>query len=299
MLRTCPGRGVTSGGTISSPVAITATRGRRCTSTRLTPARDAAGNEASNNDAGGTPTYPCNFSHANILCIAALDQSFTLASFSNWGATSVDVGAPGATILSTFAGTTTAIPDNFNTGGTLNWTTIGGGWAYRPPIPGSPFDALVNPAGFPSGTYGNNANNRVYRAFDLSGKNAATLRFSAQFTVQPGDSFNINYRSNGGDPFEGGVQLAGGDVRAVYYAALAVYALWGCVALNLARPLTLVIIGANAAGVILVVISLHTVVVNRTLLPPALRPPKWREAALVGCALFYGAAAAVMLVATL
>jgi uncharacterized protein YhhL (DUF1145 family) len=88
-------------------------------------------------------------------------------------------------------------------------------------------------------------------------------------------------------------------VRAVYYVALAVYAVWGCVALNLARPLTLVIIGANAAGVILVFISLHTLVVNRTLLPPALRPSLWREAALVACALFYGASAAIMLIATL
>jgi uncharacterized protein YhhL (DUF1145 family) len=88
-------------------------------------------------------------------------------------------------------------------------------------------------------------------------------------------------------------------VRAVYYVALAVYAVWGCVALNLARPLTLVIIGANAAGVILVFISLHTLVVNRTLLPPALRPSLWREAALVACALFYGTSAAIMLVATL
>ena len=33
----CPGCGVTCGGTISLPVAMTATRGRRCTSTRLTP----------------------------------------------------------------------------------------------------------------------------------------------------------------------------------------------------------------------------------------------------------------------
>jgi hypothetical protein len=39
--------------------------------------------------------------------------------------------------------------------------------------------------------------------------------------------------------------------------------------------------------------------VNRTLLPPALRPSRWREAALVACALFYGTSAAIMLVATL
>jgi hypothetical protein len=32
----------------------------------------------------------------------------------------------------------------------------------------------------------------------------------------------------------------------------------------------------------------HTLVVNRTLLPRELRPPLWRQAALVLCALFYG-----------
>lgn len=91
----------------------------------------------------------------------------------------------------------------------------------------------------------------------------------------------------------------GGDVRRVYYGALAVFAVWGCLALNLAKPMTLVIIGANVAGVIFVFISLHTLVVNRTLLPPALRPSRWREGALVACALFYAAAAAISAVKTL
>jgi subtilisin family serine protease len=40
----------------------------------------------------------------NLVCVAALDQNYALADFSNWGATSVDVGAPGTNILSTWAG---------------------------------------------------------------------------------------------------------------------------------------------------------------------------------------------------
>ena len=56
--------------------------------------------------------------------------------------------------------------------------------------------------------------------------------------------------------------------------------------------------GANIAGVIFVFVSLHTLVVNRRLLPRELRPSRWREAALVGCALFYGASTTVVLVAT-
>jgi hypothetical protein len=80
-----------------------------------------------------------------------------------------------------------------------------------------------------------------------------------------------------------------GDVRIVYYGVLAAFAVWGCIALNLARPLTLIIIGANAAAVIFVFESLHTIVLNRRVLPRELRPALWREACLVLCALFYGA----------
>jgi uncharacterized protein YhhL (DUF1145 family) len=82
----------------------------------------------------------------------------------------------------------------------------------------------------------------------------------------------------------------GGDVRAVYYGVLAAFAVWGCIALNLARPLTLIIIGANVAGLIMVFVSVHTLIVNRTLLPRELRAPRWREAVLALCALFYGGA---------
>jgi hypothetical protein len=81
----------------------------------------------------------------------------------------------------------------------------------------------------------------------------------------------------------------GGDARAVYYTVLGLFAVWGCVALNLARPLTLIVISANVAGVILVALSLHTLAVNRSFLPPALRPSRWRQAAVVACAAFYGA----------
>lgn len=86
---------------------------------------------------------------------------------------------------------------------------------------------------------------------------------------------------------------AWGDVRKVYYLVLGVFLVWGCIALNLARPITLIIIGANVAAVIFVIESLHTIVVNRRFLPHELRPPLWREACLVLCALFYGSFVAI------
>jgi len=64
----------------------------------------AAGNEANDNDAAGGARYPCNFTQSNLVCVAALDQNYALASFSNRGAASVDVGAPGTNILSTWVG---------------------------------------------------------------------------------------------------------------------------------------------------------------------------------------------------
>jgi hypothetical protein len=80
----------------------------------------------------------------------------------------------------------------------------------------------------------------------------------------------------------------GGDVRAVYFAVLAAFAVWGCLALNLAQPITLIIIGANIAGFNFVLESIHTIVVNRRFLPRELRPALWREACLVAMAVFYG-----------
>ncbi len=62
----------------------------------------AAGNESSNNDR--VPSYPANSVHSNVISVAATDSSDILASFSNYGASTVDVAAPGVSILSTVPG---------------------------------------------------------------------------------------------------------------------------------------------------------------------------------------------------
>ena len=80
----------------------------------------------------------------------------------------------------------------------------------------------------------------------------------------------------------------GGDVRAVYYSVLAAVVLWGIAALRLAQPIVLLKLGANVAGVVFIVASLHLLYVNTRLLPQHVRPPMWRRAALTGMALFYG-----------
>ena len=62
----------------------------------------AAGNDRTDNDV--SPHYPSSYPAANIVAVAATDQNDLLASFSNYGLTSVDLAAPGVSILSTMPG---------------------------------------------------------------------------------------------------------------------------------------------------------------------------------------------------
>jgi len=59
----------------------------------------AAGNSGANNDT--TASYPSNYPNANIIAVAALTSSGALASYSQYGATTVDICAPGSGVIST------------------------------------------------------------------------------------------------------------------------------------------------------------------------------------------------------
>jgi hypothetical protein len=80
----------------------------------------------------------------------------------------------------------------------------------------------------------------------------------------------------------------GGDVRVVYYTVLVIGVSWGAIALKLAQPFVLLQLTANMAGIVFVISSLHVLYINCTLLPPEVRPPRWRRVAMVGFAAFYG-----------
>jgi len=62
----------------------------------------AAGNNGYDNDR--SPFYPASYSAANLIAVAATDNNDALASFSNYGAGSVQLGAPGVNVLSTVLG---------------------------------------------------------------------------------------------------------------------------------------------------------------------------------------------------
>lgn len=65
----------------------------------------AAGNESNNNDIN--PAYPASYNIDNILSVAAIDRQDKLATFSNFGAARVHLGAPGVSIFSSARGSNT------------------------------------------------------------------------------------------------------------------------------------------------------------------------------------------------
>ncbi|HXV13930.1 MAG TPA: S8 family peptidase, partial [Candidatus Krumholzibacteria bacterium] len=59
-----------------------------------------AGNAGLNNDV--TPFYPASFDLDNVISVASTDHDDERSFFSNYGLTSVDLGAPGSDVISTF-----------------------------------------------------------------------------------------------------------------------------------------------------------------------------------------------------
>jgi subtilisin family serine protease len=66
----------------------------------------AAGNNATNNDT--TPHYPSSYMNNNLIAVASIASGDAISSFSNYGASSVDIGAPGSGIWSTLPNNTYA-----------------------------------------------------------------------------------------------------------------------------------------------------------------------------------------------
>ncbi len=62
----------------------------------------AAGNNGTDNDS--TPQYPASYDNPNVVSVAAIDRNGNLASFSNFGQSTVHLAAPGKDILSTVRG---------------------------------------------------------------------------------------------------------------------------------------------------------------------------------------------------
>jgi subtilisin family serine protease len=95
----------------------------------------AAGNSASDNDVA--PHYPSSYDVSNVVAVANTDSSDQLSPSSCYGRNSVDLGAPGSSILSTVPAFQTIFYENFESasvpgfsgtqmtpGGTASWVTV-------------------------------------------------------------------------------------------------------------------------------------------------------------------------------
>ncbi len=134
----------------------------------------AAGNDAANNDStSGSGHYPSSYPLENIISVAATDSDGGLAYFSNYGAATVDLGAPGQDILSTYLHETAYEPDPGNAvfyddleSGTGNFT-LEETWAITQENASSPSHALSDS---PGGTYEKSTDiAAISRTIDLSG----------------------------------------------------------------------------------------------------------------------------------
>jgi subtilisin family serine protease len=114
----------------------------------------AAGNDTNDNDT--TTTYPASYRLSNMIVVAATDQNDALADFSNYGTSTVDLGAPGVNILSllpvALAGTIASVEQGSATysANELSYAGITTG------ITATAYDCgLGNPADFPAAVNGN------------------------------------------------------------------------------------------------------------------------------------------------
>jgi thermitase len=137
----------------------------------------------------------------NIISVAALDQSFNLASFSNYGNATVDIAAPGVNIYNTWAGTAEIIDDNFMnddfsktdwTGREDNTSFSVSNWGVRQA--GSGY-YLSNPSN--ESYYRNNSKDRAFKTYYFGEEaTVSTLSCTLSYSLyDTSDSFNF-YISN-------------------------------------------------------------------------------------------------------
>jgi subtilisin family serine protease len=142
----------------------------------------AAGNGTEDTDAH--PTYPCSFPATNLVCVAATDNQDRLADFSNYGAESVDLAAPGVGIVSTVPPWTTVLSDGFEGAWSERWFT-GGSRAWG--IESSPTHGQFL-TDSPYVTYAPNANTwvRPRSTVNLAGLKNCTLEYMLALDTEEG-----------------------------------------------------------------------------------------------------------------
>ncbi len=169
----------------------------------------AAGNDSVDNDAVANKHYPSSYDLDNIIAVAATEQSDLLASFSNYGATTVDVAAPGTSTYSSKPPdrSVSVFSDDFESG-TGNWS-LDSPWGLSGAdnIFFSPSNSLTDS---PGGNYGDNidVSARINNALDLSGRARTRLTFKLRGESErgsdptnPRDPLYVETATNAGGPW--------------------------------------------------------------------------------------------------
>lgn len=168
----------------------------------------AAGNENVNNDV--TPSYPaqysvttaCGPSLPNVIAVAAIDQNGNRASFSNFGATSVQIAAPGVNINSTKPTpnfTHSLFHDYDSNPDALGYTSTGtnNSWGFTSTVSLSPSTSLTDS---PAGNYLNNTDSfAIGPMFSTVGRRGCRLVGSIRLATESDfDGFLLDISRNGG-----------------------------------------------------------------------------------------------------
>jgi hypothetical protein len=82
-------------------------------------------------------------------------------------------------------------------------------------------------------------------------------------------------------------RLKGNQVKYVYYGILSLYALWGLITLGLFNPLVILKIGGVLLNIAMAFSALHTLYVNRSLMPRELQPGWLLQLGMACCGLFF------------
>lgn len=181
----------------------------------------AAGNNSLNLDVPGQNAYPCETNLDNIVCVAATNLQGTLqflgsSSTSNYGATSVDLAAPGTHVLSTAPVQTDLYTNAFENGASDVSQFIlsgGSGWGLK--------DTGTNKllTSHTSGAYTNNESTfaEINQSFNLSGYKSGTLLFEMSCVTDnafdgsgfPVDGVAVDFSHDGGSSYQEAVSFNG------------------------------------------------------------------------------------------
>ncbi len=162
---------------------------RDCPETLFVVAAGNGGGDGLGDDNDVLPTYPCGYGLSNVVCVGASGRDDQLTSFSNYGARSVDLVAPGERILSATP-YRVRLADGFEHSLAGRWTTGGAGidWARTTAHESVGSHSVTDS---PGGSYRNNSNTwlRTADAVTLGSSKKCVLDYSLRADTQSGADF--------------------------------------------------------------------------------------------------------------